>query len=88
MTVETDPQAVHRAVLVLEDALEQEYPGEWLDQQALRVVLARLAALETIKSQVARLADQMDEDAIGINGTESLYLPSAAAELRRVLGEA
>lgn len=57
MTVETDPQAVHRAVLVLEEALEQEYPGEFLDPDALAVVLARLAELEAMERRAHTVAD-------------------------------
>lgn len=62
MAVETDPQAVHRAVLVLEDALEQEYPGEFLDPDALAVVLVRLAELQAMERRVAVCVDRVYGD--------------------------
>lgn len=51
MAAPTDAQAVHRAVLVLEDALEQEYPGESLDPEALRTALAELKRLQAMEER-------------------------------------
>jgi hypothetical protein len=62
MTVETDPQTVHRAVLVLEDALEQKYPGESLDPEALAVVLARLTELQAMERRVGVCVDRVYGD--------------------------
>lgn len=44
----TDEDAVRQAVLSLEAALDEEYPGEFIDPAALRIVLDELKRLQGI----------------------------------------